>query len=53
MFLRDIRHIGKDHREGDGKDAGHGDDCKVPPKRRQEYGFVGTDELKRTELLEL
>lgn len=53
MFLRDIRHIGKDHREGDGKDAGHGDDRKVPPERRKEFGFVGRGELNWLELLEL
>lgn len=39
MFLCDICHIGKDHREGDGKDTGHGDDRKVPPERREWFGF--------------
>lgn len=39
MLLCDIGHIGKDHREGDGKDAGHGDDGEVPPERRKHLGL--------------
>lgn len=39
MLLCDIGHIGKDHREGDGKDAGHGDDGEVPPERRKQFGL--------------
>lgn len=35
MLLSDICHVRKYHREGDGKNTGHGDDCKVPPERRQ------------------
>ena len=34
MLLCDVRHIRKDYRESDGKDARHGDDCKVPPESR-------------------
>lgn len=32
MLLRDVGHVRKYHREGDGEDAGHGNDCKVPPE---------------------
>lgn len=35
MLLRNVCHISKDHREGDGEDARHGDDCKIPPKSRR------------------
>ncbi len=48
MLLRDICHIRKDHREGDGKDAGHGNDCKVPP----EEGKSLSGQRSKTEMSE-
>lgn len=35
MLLCDVCHVRKDHREGDGKNTRHGDDCKVPPEKKQ------------------
>lgn len=40
MLLRDIRHISKDYRKGDGEDAGHGDDGKVPPERTNAFRLL-------------
>lgn len=40
VLLRDVRHVRKDHGEGDGKNSRHGDDGKVPP--RGDDGFVKT-----------
>lgn len=34
MLLCDVGHVGEDHRKGHGKDPGHRDDGKVPPKQK-------------------
>jgi hypothetical protein len=34
MLLRDVSHIGKDHRECNSEHTGHRDNCKVPPETR-------------------
>lgn len=47
MLLRDVGHIGKDHREGDGKDTGHGDDCKVPPERGGVFGMSAQTKMTK------
>ena len=37
VLLRDVGHVCKDDREGDGEDARHGDHRKVPPEGEEEH----------------
>ena len=51
MFLRDVCHIGKDHREGNGKNAGHGDNRKVPPGGGKQFGLWTQNKNGKTDPL--
>lgn len=39
VLLRDVSHIRKDHREGNGENSRHGDDGKVPPTGDDSFSF--------------